>query len=88
MTDESSLLKFPCDFTLKIFGISSEDFEKEALSIVHKHVPNLSENSLQTRLSRNEKYLALSVTVRVDSKEQLDDLYRELSSSPLIIMVI
>ena len=53
-----------------------------------KYVPHLAENALQTRLSKNGKYLALSITVHVNSKEQLDDIYRELSSSPHIIMAL
>lgn len=25
--DQESLLKFPCDFTLKVFGLASDEFE-------------------------------------------------------------
>jgi uncharacterized protein len=84
----SELLKFPCDFIIKIFGYATEEFEKAALTIVHKHVPNIAENALQLRLSKNGKYLAISVTVHVESKEQLDNIYRDLSSSPQILMAI
>jgi uncharacterized protein len=83
-----SLLKFPCDFTIKVFGLSSDEFEAAVLMIIHKHVPNLSGRAIQSRASQNGKYLALSVTVHVDSKEQLDDLYRELSTSPHVLMAL
>ncbi len=85
---QETLLKFPCDFTLKVFGFASAEFEAEVLTIVHKHVPKLSEGAIQSRLSGNGKYLALPVTVHVDSKEQLDQIYQALSSSPKIIMVL
>jgi putative lipoic acid-binding regulatory protein len=85
---DESLLKFPCDFTLKVFGLRSDEFEANVLMIVHKHVPNLSGRALQTRPSQQGKYCALSITVHVESKEQLDNLYRELSSSPHVIMVL
>lgn len=88
-TDENeSLLTFPCDFTIKIFGLASQEFEAAALMIINKHAPNLSGRMLQSRTSENGKYLALSITVHVDSKEQLDNIYRELSSSPHVLMTL
>lgn len=92
MVDETpqdeTLLKFPCDFTLKVFGLKTDEFESTVLMIIHKHAPNLSDRAIQARPSQQGKYCALSVTVHVDSKEQLDNIYRELSSSPQVIMVL
>lgn len=85
---DETLLTFPCDFTLKIFGLHSDKFEATVLMIIHKHVPNLSDRAIQIRPSEKGKYCALSITVHVDSKEQLDDIYRELSASPDVIMVL
>lgn len=85
---EESLLKFPCDFTLKVFGLHSDEFEANVLMIINKHAPNLSGRAIQTRASQHGKYCALSITVHVDSREQLDNIYRELSSSPHVIMVL
>lgn len=84
----ASLLKFPCDFTIKIFGMASDDFEATVLTIVHKHVPSFSDRTIQSRPSENGKYRALSITVHVNSKQQLDDIYRELSASPHILMAL
>lgn len=86
--DDETLLKFPTDFTLKIFGLKTEEFQATVLMIIHKHVPNLSDRAIAERPSQQGKYCALSVTVYVESKEQLDNIYRELSSSPQVIMVL
>lgn len=86
--ENESLLKFPCDFTLKVFGLHSDEFEANVLMIIHKHAPNLSNRAIQARPSQQGKYCALSITVHVDSREQLDNIYRELSSSPHVIMVL
>lgn len=83
-----TLLTFPCDFTIKVFGKGSDEFEAAVLMIIHKHVPNLSGRAIQTRNSETGKYCALSITVHVDSKEQLDNIYYELSSSPHVIMAL
>lgn len=83
-----SLLKFPCDFTIKVFGNTSDEFEAAVFGIVHKHAPNFSDRAIQSRLSGNGKYCALSITVHVTSKEQLDSIYQDLSSSPQVLMAL
>jgi len=83
-----TLLTFPCDFTIKVFGKVSDEFEAEVLMIIHKLVPNFSDTAIQTRNSETGKYTAFSITVHVDSKEQLDNIYYELSASPHVIMAL
>lgn len=89
MTEEKkSLLTFPTDFTIKIFGNATEEFETQVLLILNKHLSKEAEKVIQSRNSANGKYLALSVTIHVDSQEQLDKIYQDLSSSPLVIMAL
>lgn len=83
-----SLLKFPCDFTIKVFGLANDDFEAAALGIIHKHAPNFTDQAFQARPSEGGKYKALSITIHAESKEQLDAIYMELSASPHILMVL
>lgn len=83
-----SLLKFPCDFTIKVFGIASDEFEATVLGIVHKHTPNLSDRVIQSRSSEQGKYCALSITIHVTSKEQLDLIYQDLTASKQVIMAL
>ncbi|EKD70417.1 MAG: hypothetical protein ACD_46C00539G0005 [uncultured bacterium] len=83
-----SLLTFPCDFTIKVFGLASDEFESAVYGIIHKHVVNVSDRVMQSRLSENGKYQSLSIQIHVESKEQLDQIYRELSASPQVLMAI
>lgn len=83
-----SLLVFPCDFTLKVFGLGNDEFEAAVLMLIHKHIPNLSNRAIQSRPSANGKYRALTITVHVESKEQLDRIYQDLSSSPDVLMAL
>lgn len=87
-TGSESLLTFPCDFIIKVFGESSDEFEVKVLSIIHKHIPDLPEGALQSRLSETGKYRALTITVHVESKEQLDAIYRELSLAKEVLMAL
>jgi uncharacterized protein len=83
-----SLLKFPCDFLLKVFGKATEDFELAVLSIIRQHCPKLREDAVQQRNSKQGKYLALSIMVHVESQAQLDQIYRALSSCSEVVMVL
>jgi putative lipoic acid-binding regulatory protein len=83
-----SLLQFPCDFVIKIFGAASDEFEMQALTIIRHHIKDIREDAIKSRLSKDNKYLALTITLYVESREQLDVLYKELSANPQILMVL
>lgn len=87
-THGDSLLTFPCDFTIKVFGHKTDAFESAVLTIIHQHAPNLADRAIHMRPSKNGNYLSLSITVHVESKQQLDTIYQALSSSPHIIMAL
>ena len=55
-TPESSLLEFPMVFPLRIIGEEAEDFEPFVLEIVRRHVPDLVEENIISRLSREKHY--------------------------------
>jgi len=79
---------FPSDFIIKVFGLASDDFEKTVLTLIRKHLPDIREDAIKQRSSKDGKYLALTISVYVNSKEQLDEIYRELTSNPQIIMAL
>ena len=85
---ESSFLKFPCDFPLKVMGHAAADFESLVVAIVLKHVGTLREGAVESRPSKQGKYLSVTVTIQAESQAQLDNLYRELSAHTRILMVL
>jgi putative lipoic acid-binding regulatory protein len=40
------------------------------------------------RASREGNYLSVTATINATSREQLDNLYRELTSHPMVAMVL
>jgi putative lipoic acid-binding regulatory protein len=92
MTTESEnnapLLTFPCEFPIKVMGYANDHFETAVLSIIRKHVPHLKENALQNRLSKNGKYLAITISITADSKEQLDAIYLDLNQEESVLMTL
>jgi len=86
--DSSPKLIFPCEFPLKVVGVEAEDFTTFVTAIVKKHVPNLNEREVTSRLSSNRKYRSISFQFTAESREQMDDLYRELTASERIKWVL
>lgn len=86
--NRETLLTFPCDYTIKIIGNTSHEFEAEVISIVRKHFPNIGEGAVTLKLSKERKYLAMSVSLWVENQTSLDNLYKELTSSPFTIFVL
>jgi hypothetical protein len=85
---ENSPLEFPCDVPIKIFGRNETDFREAALAIVHAAFADLTPAGVSETLSREGRYASLTVTVRAQSRAQLDSVYRELSAHDLVLMVL
>ena len=56
--------------------------------MVQRHAPDFDPATLEMRSSREGKYLSLTCTIRAVSREQLDELYRELCDHPMVTMVL
>lgn len=87
-TARSTLLEFPCDFPLKIMGAAVPDFAQTMAAVVLAHAPDFDPATMGMRPSRAGNYLALTCTIRAHSQEQLDALYRSLSSHPMVKVVL
>jgi len=85
---ESSLLAFPCDFPIKIMGKTQAGFAQAVMEIVLRHARDFDPATVEMRPSKEGRYLSLTCTVRAASREQLDDLYRELCDHPMVVMVL
>jgi putative lipoic acid-binding regulatory protein len=86
MTD--TLFKFPCDFPLKVMGRHTDDFRSIALGIVQKHVGAVAPEHIEERPSKDGSYLGLTFNFTANSREQLDELYRELTSCERVLIVL
>src|SRR5258708_18663535 len=83
-----SLLAFPCEFPIKIMGRTQAGFAQNVVEIVTRHAPDFDAATVEMRSSREGKYLSLTTTIRAVSRQQLDDLYRELCDHPMVSMVL
>lgn len=82
--ERASALVFPTDFPIKIMGLNHLEFEPQIVAVVRRHAPDLDDTLLEVRQSRGGKYISLTVTIRAQSRAQLDAIYMELTSHPLV----
>jgi uncharacterized protein len=83
-----SALVFPTDFPIKIMGLNRLEFEPQIVEVIRRHAPDLDMNTLEVRQSRGGNYLSLTVTLRAQSRAQLDAIYLELTRHPLVKVVL
>ena len=88
MSEQQSLLQFPCDFPIKVMGRSGDDFEFAVVQILRKHIPNLSEGAVSRRDSKQNNYAALTIMVEAHSREQLDAIYQDLTACEHVLMAL
>jgi len=83
-----TLFQFPCDFPLKIMGRPNDDFRSLVIGIVQKHVGSVDPSRIEERPSKDGNYLSLTCTFEAQSRDQLDALYRELTSCERVLIVL
>lgn len=85
---EQSLIEYPCEFPIKILGQTRAGFAQSVLEVVRRHAPEFDGATMAMKTSRRGKYLSVTCVIRATSREQLDDLYRELCDHPMVVMVL
>lgn len=86
--DGASPLTFPTPFPIKVMGRRVDDFAQAVVEVVRAHAPDFDAATLELRASRGGNYLSVTATINATSREQLDALYRELSSHPMVKIVL
>jgi putative lipoic acid-binding regulatory protein len=69
-------------------GKTQAGYAQAVTEVVKRHAPDFDPATLEMRSSREGNYLSLTFTIRAVSREQLDELYRELCDHPMVTMVL
>ena len=88
MTLTDSLIDYPCDFPIKVFGLSQQGFAQAVMEVVVRHDPDFQASTIEMRSSSKARYISLTCTIRATSREQLDAVYQELCDHPQVVMVL
>jgi uncharacterized protein len=85
---ERSLIEYPSAFPIKVMGAAVAGFEEAIVAIARQFDPGFDAASVERRPSKAGNYLGLTITVTATSREQLDELYRTLSTHPMVKVVL
>ena len=83
-----SLIEYPCKFPIKVMGTKVEGLVQAITLITRQFDPGFDASTIELRESKGGKYLGVTVTVNATSREQLDELYRTLSTHPMVKVVL
>jgi len=86
--ENKSLIEYPSDFPIKVMGKNTPDFKTAIIHICQQLDPVFDVSSIEERPSKENNYLGLTVIIRATSREQLDEVYRTLSTHPLVSVVL
>jgi putative lipoic acid-binding regulatory protein len=85
---EQSLITYPSAFPIKVMGANVDGFVHAVTEIARRFDPGYDAATVELRPSRGGRWLGVTVTVTATSREQLDELYRTLSSHPMVKVVL
>jgi len=80
--------EFPSEFPIKVMGRRDGDLRALTQAIIERHAGPVQESRVRTRTSADGNFLALTYLVLASSREQLDDIYRELTACKSVLMAL
>jgi len=81
-------MNFPCSFVLKVMGTIDAQLEVAIVPVLSKHIEDITQIEITTRLSTGGKFSSVTVKFTANSQEQLDNIYREITARPDVLMVL
>ncbi len=86
--NQETLLEFPCDFPIKVMGRAEPGFDSLVVELVRRHAPDLNEEAVSSRPSKGGKWVSVTVTLRAESKAQVDAIYLDLTAHEKVVMAL
>ena len=83
-----SLIEYPSLFPIKVMGPKVDGFVHAITSIARQFDPAFDASTVELRDSSAGNYLSVTITITATSREQLDELYRTLSTHPMVKVVL
>jgi putative lipoic acid-binding regulatory protein len=84
----ATIQEFPSEFPIKVMGRRDGDLRALTQAIIERHAGPIQESRVRTRTSADGNFLALTYLVLASSREQLDDIYRELTACKSVLMAL
>ncbi len=87
-SESDDIFEFPCSFPIKAMGLDAEGFPAHVMELVAASAGPIDHEDVRIRPSRGGRYVSVTVTFQAKSRNQLDEIYRRLTSSQRILVVL
>lgn len=87
-TVNPSLIVYPSKFPIKVMGMRVDGFVQAVTNVARQFDPEFDASTIELRESKGGKYLGVTISITATSREQLDELYRTLSTHPMVKVVL
>ena len=85
---KDSLIEYPCRFPIKVMGAMVDGFADALAELAREFDPDFDAATMELRPSKGGNYLGVTLVITATSREQLDELYRTLSTHPMVKVVL
>ena len=85
---EQSLIEYPSKVPIKVMGLRADGYVTALTHIAKQFDPSFDASTIELRESSGGKYLGVTITITATSREQLDEIYRTLSTHPMVKVVL
>jgi uncharacterized protein len=85
---QESLIEYPSLFPIKVMGHKVDGLVHAITEVAKAFDPQFDASTVELRESKAGNYLGVTITVTATSREQLDELYRTLSTHPMVKVVL
>jgi putative lipoic acid-binding regulatory protein len=83
-----TLIEYPSIFPIKVMGEAHDNFVHAMVQVAQQFDQSFDAATVELRPSKGGKYLGVTLSVNATSREQLDNLYRALTSHPMVKIVL
>jgi uncharacterized protein len=85
---KDTLIEYPSVFPIKVMGAMVDGFAEAMCQVALQFDPGFDARTIELRPSKAGNYLGVTLHITATSREQLDDLYRALTSHPMVKIVL
>jgi putative lipoic acid-binding regulatory protein len=88
MNEQSKGLQFPDHHPIKAVGRHSGEFKQRMVQCVMDELGTDVAIEISEKLSRDGSFISLTLTVWVESRDQLDHIYQRLHATGLLLFAL
>ena len=89
MTEEQApKIEFPCDYPIKVIGEAGDELRRQVLDVMRRHAGEVDTGLITERMSREGRFLSITVTIIATGKPQLEAIFADLKATGIVKMVL